>query len=316
MSASQLAQVLAVAMALLAGSTIAAEPSGAAGPGGPGLNLPPLTQPASGEHHIGKVIWADLVTPDIEGAERFYGQLFGWSFRNVPGDPNYSVAWLGDDAVAGLYRKPVTGEPQRQPAWLTFLAVRDVNRAAKVTAAAGGKVLVQPVSFPHRGRQAVLADPDGAVFAVLAAEGGDPPDYLAEPGQWIWSSVLVSDAKRETAFYHSLFGYQVFDLASESEPAEQPGEHYALASDDFARAGLHHLPTDAVRRHPHWMNFLRVTDATVTAQKALTLGGRVLVEPHPDRHGGQLAILADPAGAPFGIMEWTEDDTRQEPAPP
>ena len=73
---------------------------------------------------------------------------------------------------------------------------------------------------------------------------------------------------------------------------------------------------DAVHRHPHWMNFVRVTDATGAAQKAVALGGRVLVEPRPDRHGGQLAILADPTGAPFGVMEWAESDTKQEPPMP
>jgi hypothetical protein len=56
-------------------------------------------------------------------------------------------------------------------------------------------------NYPQRGRQAVLADPDGAVFAVLAVEGGDPPDYLATPGEWMWSSLHVRDPKQETAFY-------------------------------------------------------------------------------------------------------------------
>jgi hypothetical protein len=44
---------------------------------GTAVVLPPLTQPASGEHHVGKVVWTDLVTPDLEGAKRFYGGLFG-----------------------------------------------------------------------------------------------------------------------------------------------------------------------------------------------------------------------------------------------
>jgi uncharacterized protein len=278
-----------------------------------GFQLPSLTQPASGEHHTGKVVWADLVTPDVEAAMRFYGQLFGWTFRAAPGDPNYTLAWADDEPVAGIFLKAIPAGEKQQPSWLTFISVKSVDRAAKQAVAQGGKVLQQPVTFAHRGRQAVLADPDGAVFAVLAAEGGDPADYLAAPGQWIWSSVLVSDAQRETGFYRALFGYQLFDLADDGEAA---GQHYLLAHDDFARAGVHVLPADAVRRHPHWMNFIRVTDATVAAQKAVALGGRVLVEPHADRHGGQLAILADPAGAPFGVMEWTEGDIRQEPSPP
>ena len=39
---------------------------------GAAVVLPALTQPASGEHHVGKVIWADLVTPDLEAAKHFY----------------------------------------------------------------------------------------------------------------------------------------------------------------------------------------------------------------------------------------------------
>ena len=61
------------------------------------------------------------------------------------------------------------------------------------------------------------------------------------------------------------------------------------------------------------MNFIRVTDASAAAQKAVSLGGRVLVEPRPDRHGGNLAILADPSGAPFGVMEWVDSDTQAKP---
>jgi len=38
-----------------------------------------------------------------------------------------------------------------------------------------------------------------------------------------------------------------------------------------------------------------------------------LVEPRMDRHGGMVAVMADPAGAPFGLMEWSDSDTKEEP---
>ena len=72
---------------------------------GAAVVLPPLTQPASGEHHVGKVVWADLVTPDLDGAKRFYGALFGWTFRSVPGDSNYALALLDGEPVGGLFQK-------------------------------------------------------------------------------------------------------------------------------------------------------------------------------------------------------------------
>jgi hypothetical protein len=279
---------------------------------GAAVLLPPLTQPASGEHHVGKVIWADLVTPDLNAAKSFYGALFSWSFRDVPGTSHYALALLADEPVAGLFQKAMPAGESKQPAWLTFLAVRDVDAAQQEALQRGGKVLFKAHDYPHRGRQAVLADPDGAVFAVLAAEGGDPPDYLAAPGQWIWSSLLVTDPKQETAFYKSMFGYDVYDLASEGG-SEADAQHYILSSDNYARSGLNALPADSRRRRPHWLNFVRVTDAADTAKRAVEFGGRVLVEPRIDRHGGHLAVLADPSGAPFGVMEWSDTDTKQEP---
>jgi predicted enzyme related to lactoylglutathione lyase len=277
----------------------------------PAVVLPSLTQPASGEHHVGKIVWADLVTPDLVAARRFYGALFGWTFRDVPGDRNYALALLDGEPVAGLFQKALPPGQSKQPAWLTFIAVRDVEAAQQAALQHGGKVLFKTHYYSQRGRQAVLADPDGAVFAVLEAEGGDPPDYLAAPGAWIWSSVLVRDPKQETAFYKSLFGYDVYDLANAGGVGD--AQHYILSSDNYSRAGLNALPGDSMRRYPHWLNFVRVTDAADTAKKAVELGGRVLVEPRIDRQGGHLALLADPSGAVFGVMEWSDADTKQEP---
>ncbi len=90
-------------------------------------------------------------------------------------------------------------------------------------------------------------------------------------------------------------------------------EHVILSSDDYARASANPLPEGEGRRHAHWLNFIRVENASDMSAKAVTLGGRVLVEPHPDRHGGMVAVVADPAGAPVGLMEWSDTDTKAEP---
>jgi len=265
----------------------------------PTIELPPLLQPASTETHPGKVIWADLVTPDLKQAENFYAGLFGWTFAPAAGDPNFAVASLDGRPIAGLLQRS-TGSEKRQPAWLTFLAVRDVAAAQRSVKANGGKTLSQPKDYPQRGRQAVFADPDGAVFAVLASASGDPPDFMPEPGEWIWSSVLVRNADRETGFYRALFGYEVFD-----QPSDDASRHVILASDDYARAGIHTLP-DNLHRHAHWLNFVRVDDVGAAVARAVHLGGKILVDPRPDRQGGQLAVVADPSGAPIGLMEWSE----------
>src|ERR1700689_333250 len=76
------------------------------------FELPPLSEPASTEHHPGKVIWADLVTPDLAAAEKFYAGMFGWTFQDMHSSKReYAVAYLDNQPIAGLmHRETVSGE--------------------------------------------------------------------------------------------------------------------------------------------------------------------------------------------------------------
>jgi hypothetical protein len=268
--------------------------------------LPPLVQPPTQDHYVGKVVWADLITPDLESAKRFYAALFGWTFRDVvAGDKKFVVALLDGSPVAGLVQQPLPTDDRRRPAWLTFIAVRDVDDADRTALAHGGKVLSPPHDYPERGRQAILADPQGAVFAVLQSGSGDPPDVLVPPGDWIWSSLITPDPNAGAAFYQTLFGYEVFEL-----PSDDGREHLLLAADGYARATANSPPANAPNLHSHWLNFVRVVNAGDASRKAVALGGRVLVEPHPDRHGEMVAVIADPSGAPFGLLEWSDSESK------
>lgn len=273
------------------------------------LELPAIVEPASEERHPGKVIFVELVTPDLAAAKPFYAGLFGWTYRDIEtAGTEYAEALLDGQPVAGLVHKQVPAGEHRQPAWLTFIAVRDVDAAKAIALQHGAKVLFEPHTIPRRGREAVFEDPQGAVFAVLASSSGDPPDVLAEPGEWIWSSLRTSDPGAAAAFYQTLFGYDAFDL-----PSDDGRKHLLLATEDYARAAVNALPANRPNAYPHWLNYIRVEDAAKTTAKVAALGGRVLVEPRVDRHGGKVAVVADPAGAHFGLLEWGETESKQVP---
>jgi predicted enzyme related to lactoylglutathione lyase len=291
--------LICVAAALAGSGQAMAEP----------LDFPPLSDAARPEHLQGKVVWADLVTPNLAGAEAFYGGLFGWNIREIHvGDTDYAVASEDGRPIAGLVQRAVRPGERKQSHWLTFIAVHDADAAVRSAVEDGGKILSKPRTYGGRGRQAVLAGRDGAVFAVLASKSGDPGDFLASPGEWIWSALLTQDPDGAARFYKTLFGYDVFDL-----PSEDGLEHVVLSSQDYARAGINSLPKDDLHRHAHWLNFIRVTNTSDAVAKAEVLGGKILVEPRVDRHGGRVALLADPYGAPFGVMEWTDTDSKAEP---
>ena len=272
------------------------------------FQLPALNSPPSAEHHPGKMVWADLTTPDLAVAEKFYGGLFGWTFQRIrAGDINYAVALLDGRPIGGMVEKTIPAGQQQQSVWLTFLAASDIDGLKKLAVSHGAKVLKDIKSYPLRGRQCVLSDPEGAAFALLASSSGDTPDYLPGTGDWIWTSLHAKDAGTEAAFYQNLLGYDVFDL-----PSDDGQEHLILSTDNYARVSANDLARGA-RRRSHWLNFVRVENAAATAAKVVAMGGRVLVEPRVDRSGGMLAVFADPAGAPFGVMEWSESDTKAEP---
>jgi len=263
------------------------------------VELPPLMQPQAAEHP-GKLIWAELVTPDLAAAERFYGGIFGWTFHDIrASDTSYVIAKLGDAPIAGFVQRPVQPDRPQQAAWLPFLSAASVQEAGQRILEHGGKELKPPRAYRQRGKQAIYADPQGAVFAVLESHSGDPPDVLAAPGEWIWGAVMARDPDSAAAFYQDVFDYEVFELESDAR-----GAHLLLASENYARASVNPLPADDVQ--PHWIGFVRVTDVPQAANAAKTFGGRVLVEPHQDRHGGTVALLADPAGSVIGVMDWTQ----------
>jgi hypothetical protein len=64
--------------------------------------VPPLVEPRGQEHHVGKVIFEELVTPDLAASKLFYAGMFGWSFQDLQsGGTRYATAWLDGRPVAG-----------------------------------------------------------------------------------------------------------------------------------------------------------------------------------------------------------------------
>ena len=115
----------------------------------------------------GAFSWTELMTPEPKKATEFYGGLFGWQFDVMNmGQGDYHVVKTGGTAVGGIMGIP-PGQPM-PTAWSAYVTVADADATAAKCVALGGKVCAGPMDIPSVGRFAVLQDPQGAVFNVMA----------------------------------------------------------------------------------------------------------------------------------------------------
>jgi predicted enzyme related to lactoylglutathione lyase len=273
--------------------------------GGPNLSLagdapvlPPLTTAAGSPRLPGKFVWADLVTDDVPAARRFYGQLFGWTFRGVG---NYTIAANEERPLCGMFQRPrPADQPEAKPRWFGYMSVANVEKAQRAVTKAGGRVLAAPQKMPKRGEQAVFADPEGAIFGVVKSSAGDPEDFLAEPGDWVWIQLFSHDADKAAKFYQPVGGYEVLDNTQTNRLSD-----FVLASEGYARATVRTFREVPQQLQPMWLLFVRVKSVSDKVAQTKQLGGKVLLEPRPDLFNGKVAVIADPTGAAIGLLEWS-----------
>lgn len=168
--------------AVEAGGAVVAGPTAVAGSGTAAL----LTDPAGAVvgiwqagGHVGRqladepgaVAWCELVTPELEPAQRFYAAAFGVTFGEA-GDlaGRYVTVRTAEGAAAGIGQPDAETGGAGEPHWLTYFAVTDVDTATEVAALHGGRLEQEPFDSAF-GRVVVLRGPSGERFALLAAAG-------------------------------------------------------------------------------------------------------------------------------------------------
>ncbi len=118
------------------------------------------------------VVWNELSSRDVDAAKAFYGEVFGWDAETSPvpgpnGEVDYTQWKVGDRVVGGALPMPEAAPAGTPPFWLVYFGVRDTDAAVAKARELGGSVMMEPTDIPV-GRFAVLADPQGAAFAVIA----------------------------------------------------------------------------------------------------------------------------------------------------
>jgi hypothetical protein len=117
-------------------------------------------------NEIGTFGWNELWTTDCAAATTFYTGLFGWSAKADAAPGGYTEWQLNDQSIGGMMKIQADMGPV-PPNWLPYFLVADCNATAAKAIAGGGKLFVEPMDIPDVGRFSVIADPQGATFAVI-----------------------------------------------------------------------------------------------------------------------------------------------------
>ena len=245
----------------------------------------------------GTPCWVDVTTTDIEGTNAFYSGLFGWSTEEMPNAGGYTMYSLRGKHVAAGSPPPPGGEGV-PPHWTTYLASDDADVTAEKVREAGGAVLMDPFDVFDSGRMTIAQDPTGAAFGIWQAGEHIGAELANEPGTLNWNQCQTDDPGRAAAFYADVFGYEVdeIDLGG-GEPFR------VLKVDGRGVAGVREHVPQMGNVPPHWSTVFQVADTDESVGKATELGGTVVMEPLDLPDIGRIAVLQDPVGAAFQVIE-------------
>jgi uncharacterized protein len=116
----------------------------------------------------GALVWNEASMSDPKAAQRFYSSVFGFTFEAIEDVDDYSTFSIGGDPLGGF-----GGHSPGSPAgWLVCFSVASTDDAAAAVESGGGKVHTPPQDTPY-GRFAVVEDPWGAVFELMAPADGE-----------------------------------------------------------------------------------------------------------------------------------------------
>jgi predicted enzyme related to lactoylglutathione lyase len=248
----------------------------------------------------GRFVWYDLMTDDPKAAKDFYSTLIGWGTQEWEGGDQPYTMWTNKQTPLGGVMElseeaKAAGAP---PHWMAYVQVEDVEQAVAKVQEAGGAVLHPATEIPDAGSFAVLADPQGATFAIYTSVNPQSQDSADEGqvGMFSWNELATSDYKEAFSFYSDLFGW---------EPQEAmdmgPGGIYQIYGQSGAPLGGMFNKPDEMPGPPLWLYYVSVKDVHQSVAKVTELGGQVLNGPMEVPGGDLIAQCVDPQGALFAL---------------
>jgi predicted enzyme related to lactoylglutathione lyase len=241
--------------------------------------------------------WVNMITPEPAAAQRFFGELFGWSYEAMSGVDGWSIQ-VGGKSVGGMFDCAHPMTPKGTPP-LIGVAVKVENADDFcVRAAALGGTARPPMDVLEAGRMVVCHDPDGAqldAWQPRKMQGTDVDSRThGAPG---WFQVMTRDADRGVKFYTGLFGWK-------ARVHPERGGYTVFSQGGHDVAGMMQIGGLTGPAQPHWSTWFTVDDVDETARRVEALGGKLCVPLFDIPDVGRFFAATSPQGVPFHAIRW------------
>ncbi|MEZ0052237.1 putative enzyme related to lactoylglutathione lyase [Mycobacterium sp. MAA66] len=246
---------------------------------------------------LGAPVWVDLGTSDIAGAQAFYSTVFGWTLESPgPDYGGYINAQRDGRYVGGMMANdPEWNAPD---AWTVYLHTADIHATVAAAVAAGATNCVPPMEVPDKGWMAILTDPTGAPIGLWQPTGHVGFEAYGEAGTPVWFQLTTTDFAAATAFYTSVFGWQL--------QVEADSDEFRYSNAIFDGIPLIGVMDGSVLpglERSTWNCFWGSDDVDKTIE-VITSGGGSVVRAAEDTPYGRLAAVTDATGAAFNLSSY------------
>lgn len=268
-------------------------------------SAPPRPDAAPSEgapSNLGRFLWHECLTSDIDAAHAFYAAVLGWGAQEFEGgETRYLMGTVEGVPTVGFMELPAgVRAAGGSPHWLTYIGTPDVDRTAREIESAGGSVHVRPRDIPGVGRFAVLTDPQGAYFAIHTPSQPVPESVgMAPVGDASWHELSTSDPKAAYDFYLEQFAWEPagdMDMGND-------GIYRMFGKNGLPLGGIFTPPQEGIP--PNWLPYFRVRDLTKAVDAINKNGGSIVLDPMEVPGGDTIAVGTDPQGAAFAVHQTT-----------
>jgi predicted enzyme related to lactoylglutathione lyase len=242
-------------------------------------------------------IWVDNASRDPDVTKAFYAGLFGWSMvtSDDPQYGGYTTAQLDGLDVAGFLGQQDPNLPASL--WNVYVSTPDAAATAAAATAAGGQVIVPPFTIGTMGVSGFIADPLGAVLGIWQP-AGMTGFGIQGTDAFGWAELNARGIPAAVPFYESTFGWthRTSDMGG--------GRTYTefLDGEESLMGAFEMPPTMPAEVPNHWLAYFAVDDVGAMHDAAVAAGGTSLM-PATEFSGGTFAVLADPLGGTFGLLQ-------------